>query len=173
MSFARTGFPPPTFKGLRPIGVPMPVKGVELLAIDAKRYARELQRIGGQVRIDHNSTVTVVKDNPSQPNLASVEFRYTASYGALGIITIEGALVWETDARIDAKKLSESWRANGQMAPEIASEIHTAVMRVCVPEAVGIAKNLQLPPPIPLPQVQFQQPAKPGDKASVHGPEVA
>jgi hypothetical protein len=44
-------------------------------------------------------------------------------------------------------------------------------MRVCVPEAVGIAKNLQLPPPIPLPQVQIQAQGKPA--ASGHGPEVA
>lgn len=146
----------------------MPVKAVELLAIDAKRYAREPQRVG-QVRIDHNSTVTVVKE--AAPNLASVEFRYTASYGPMGTIIIEGALTWESDARIDAKKLTESWRSSAQMPPEVASEIHTTVMRVCVPEAVGIAKNLQLPPPIPLPQVQFQQPPKPGQAAG--GPEVA
>jgi hypothetical protein len=148
----------------------MPVKAVELLAIDAKRYARELQRVG-QVRIDHNSTVTVVKE--AAPNLASVEFRYTASYGPMGTIIIEGALTWESDARIDAKKLTEGWRSSAQMPPEVASEIHTTVMRVCVPEAVGIAKNLQLPPPIPLPQVQFQQPPKPGAPAGSHGPEVA
>jgi hypothetical protein len=148
----------------------MPVKGVELLSIDAKRYARELQRVG-QVRIDHNSTVTVIKEQAGQPSTASIEFRYTASYGALGIISIEGALLWESDARVDAHKLSESWRASAQMPPDVASEIHTAVMRVCVPEAVGIAKNLQLPPPIPLPQVQIQAQGKPA--AQGHGPEVA
>jgi hypothetical protein len=145
----------------------MTVRAVELLAIDAKRYARHLERVG-QVRIDHNSTVTVVKE--ATPTTASVEFRYTASYGPMGIITIEGALTWETDARIDAKTLSDNWRSSAQMPPEVASEIHTAVMRVCVPEAVGIAKNLQLPPPIPLPQVKFQEPKKPGQAG---GQEVA
>lgn len=145
----------------------MTVKTVELLAIDAKRYARNAQQLQ-QVRIDHNSTVTVVKDGPAQ-STASVEFRYTASYGAVGIITIEGAMVWEGTPAFDAPKLVETWRASAQMPPEIASEIHSVVMRVCLPEAVGIAKNLQLPPPIPIPTVQFQQSGKPGQPGKTQG----
>lgn len=147
----------------------MTVKAVELLAIEGKRYARTPQQLG-QVRIDHNSTVTVVKE--AQPGTASVEFRYTASYGAAGIITIEGALVWEGTPAFDASKLTETWRQSAQMPPEVASEIHTVVMRVCVPEAVGIAKNLQLPPPIPLPQVKFQDPKAAQQAKAHHGPEV-
>jgi hypothetical protein len=157
------------------MAAPMPIKGVELLAIDAKRYARTVQQMG-QMRIDHNSTVSVIKE--ASATTASVEFRYTASYGPVGIITIEGALLWEGTPAFDAKKLAEGWKANAQMPPEVGAEIHTAVMRVCVPEAVGIAKNLQLPPPIPLPTVQFQgqqappgQPGKPG--APAHGMDVA
>jgi len=42
-------------------------------------------------------------------------------------------------------------------------------MHACVPEAVGIAKNLGLPPPIPLPQVKIGDNAK---KAQA-GPEIA
>ncbi|HEV8361494.1 MAG TPA: hypothetical protein VGR28_13675 [Candidatus Thermoplasmatota archaeon] len=146
------------------------IKGVELLAIDAKRYARTMQQMQ-QVRIDHNSTVSVVKE--ASPTTASVEFRYTASYGAVGIITIEGALVWEGKPEFDAKKLTETWRASAQMPPDIASEIHTAIMRVCLPEAVGISKNLQLPPPIPLPQVKFQEQGKPPQvQGAGHGMEV-
>lgn len=145
------------------------IKGVELLSIDAKRYARSLQQMA-QVRIDHNSTVSVVKE--VNPSTASVEFRYTASYGPVGIITIEGALLWEGTPAFDAKTLADRWRASAQMPPEVASEIHTAVMRVCLPEAVGIAKNLQLPPPIPLPQVKFQEQGKPGQPAQ-GGVEVA
>jgi hypothetical protein len=39
-------------------------------------------------------------------------------------------------------------------------------MTACLPEAVAIAKDMHLPPPIPIPQVKFdgkpQQPAKAG-----------
>ena len=55
------------------------------------------------------------------------------------------------------------------MPNEIASHLHTAIMHACVPQAVGIAKDLTLPPPIPLPQVKLGQ--KPSKAES--GPEVA
>src|SRR5207244_1260660 len=117
-----------------------------------------------QVRIDHNSTVTLVKE--LTPQEASVEFRYTASYGPVGVIRIEGNMVFSCDA----KAFEEQWRTTSQMSPDAATEIHSTVMRACVPQAVGIAKDLQLPPPIPLPAVQFGQPQ--AAKAPAHGPEV-
>lgn len=143
----------------------MPVNRVELSSIEAKRYSKPHER-HGQIRIDHNSSVTLVKE--VSPEEASVEFRYTASYGAIGHIRIEGTMSYACEA----KELEEQWRKTQQMAPNVASEIHSTVMRVCVPEAVGIAKNLQLPPPIPLPQVQFQQQGQQAASKSVPGPEV-
>ncbi len=145
----------------------MPVRTVELTAIEAKRFTKSTEKVG-QFRIDHNSTVTFVRE--ASTTEASVEFRYTASYGSLGIIKMEGTLSFTGDAHA----LTTTWQQSSQMPGDIASEIHTAVMRVCVPEAVGIAKNLQLPPPIPLPVVRFDQPP-PGQKpgAPTHSPEFA
>lgn len=129
----------------------MTVRAVELTSIEGKRFSKPTERVA-QVRIDHNSTVTVVRE--ASPTEATVEFRYTATYGPLGVIRLEGALAFTCDA----KAFTAQWQTTSQMAPEVASEIHTAVMRVCVPEAVGIAKNLNLPPPIPLPAVRFETP---------------
>ncbi|HUR69880.1 MAG TPA: hypothetical protein VM370_11600 [Candidatus Thermoplasmatota archaeon] len=144
----------------------MPVTRMELSGIEAKRYSKTNER-HGNVRIDHNSTVTLVKEISEKE--AFVEFRYTATYGPIGVIRIEGNMVYACDA----KAFEQHWRTTNQMAPEQASEIHSAVMRVCVPEAVGIAKDLQLPPPIPLPQVQFQNQQQAQKATAVHhGPEV-
>jgi hypothetical protein len=147
----------------------MPVKSVELTSIEAKRYSRPAER-HAQIRIDHNSTVTLVRE--LAPGEATVEFRYTASYGGIGIIRLDGALQFAGDA----KALEDQWQKSSQMPTEIASEIHTAVMRICVPEAVGIAKNLNLPPPIPLPTVRFDQPGAAPPPAAparpAHSPEV-
>lgn len=143
----------------------MPITRVELSGIEAKRYSKTNER-HGNVRIDHNSTVTLVKEISDRE--AHIEFRYTATYGPIGSIRIEGNMVYQCDA----KAFEAAWRTTNQMAPDQATEIHSAVMRVCVPEAVGIAKDLQLPPPIPLPQVQFQTPQQAQKGAAVHGPEV-
>lgn len=143
----------------------MPVTRLELTSIEAKRFSRANER-HGQIRIDHNSTVTLVKELTASE--ASVEFRYTATYGPIGIIRIEGTMVFTCDA----KAFETQWRTTSQMAPEAATEIHSTVMRACVPEAVGIAKDLQLPPPIPLPAVQFNQPQQPAAGKQAHpGPE--
>ena len=132
--------------------------------VDAKRYTKSNER-PGQIRIDHNSTVTMVRE--IQPDQANIEFRYTAAYGPVGVIRMEGNLVYQCEAA----QLTKQWQTTNQLPPESAQEIHNAVMRACVPQAVGIARDIQLPPPIPLPSVNFKQQA---DKADAHvpGPEV-
>ena len=141
----------------------MKIRNINLKTIEARRYTGRNER-PRQVRIDHNSTVTniaVVKNKE-----ATIDFQYTASYGPVGMIKMEGSLLYESD---DADKVSKEWNETRKMPDQIASHIHTAVMHSCVPEAVGIAKNLGLPPPIPLPQVRLGKTAKKGEA----GPEVA
>jgi len=140
----------------------MPVKFVELVSIDAKRFSKKEERIG-QIRIDNNSTVTLVTEINEKE--ANIDFRYTASYGPVGTIKIEGRITYEGDA----PSLAKQWGSNMNMPENVASEIHTAIMRTCMPEAVLIARDLHLPPPMPLPQVSI--PKKKTDKA--FGPEVA
>ena len=117
-----------------------------------------------QIRIDHNSQVTQI--NSQTDKLSTIDFQYTASYGAVGMIKLEGSLLYEGD---DAKRITKEWLATNKMPNQIASHIHTAVMHTCVPEAFGIAKNLGLPPPIPLPQVRLGEKQTKGQ----FGPEVA
>ena len=82
------------------------------------------------------------------------------------MIKLEGTLVFEDN---DVKKILKDWNETRKMPNQIASNIHTAVMHACVPEAVTVAKDLALPPPIPLPQVRLG--ATPTTSQS--GPEVA
>ena len=141
----------------------MKLRNIQLKSIEARRYINRNER-PKQVRIDHNSTVTMISDVKDKE--AQIDFQYTASYGPVGMIKLEGSLMYESD---DAKKISTEWNKTRKMPNQIASHIHTAVMHACVPEAVGIAKDLGLPPPIPLPQVRLGDSAK---KAQA-GPEVA
>jgi hypothetical protein len=141
----------------------MKIKNINLKTIEARRYTNIDER-PKQIRIDHNSSFThisYIKDNQ-----ASVDFQYAASYGSVGVIKIEGQLIYEN---IDAKDISKEWNDKRKVPDEIASRLHTAIMHACVPEAVGIAKDLALPPPIPLPQVRLGN--KPTKAQS--GPEVA
>jgi hypothetical protein len=141
----------------------MKIRNVQMKTIEARRYT-DIDEKPRQIRIDHNSTVSQIQYKPDKKAL--IEFEYTASYGSVGVIKIGGSLLYEND---DAKTISKQWNETRKLPNQVASRIHTAVMHTCVPEAVGIAKDLRLPPPIPLPQVRLGTNPKQGQI----GPEVA
>jgi len=141
----------------------MKIRNIQLKSIEARRYINRSER-PKQIRIDHNSTITQIYD--IKENQATIDFQYTASFGPVGMIKLDGSLMYEAN---DARKIANSWKNTRKMPDQTASQIHTAVMHACVPEAVSIAKDLGLPPPIPLPQVRLG--AKPGKGQA--GPEVA
>jgi hypothetical protein len=141
----------------------MKIRNIQLKSVEARRYT-DLNERPKQVRIDHNSSIThmsIIKENQTQ-----IEFQYTASFGPIGVIKLGGMLIYEND---DAKKISKEWNDTRKMPDQVASRIHTAIMHASVPQAVGLSKDLGLPPPIPLPQVKL------GKKPSVgqSGPEIA
>jgi len=141
----------------------MKIRNIQLKSIEARRYINRSER-PKQIRIDHNSTITQIYD--IKENQATIDFQYTASFGPVGMIKLDGSLMYEDN---DARKIANSWKNTRKMPNQTASQIHTAVMHACVPEAVGIAKDLGLPPPIPLPQVRLGASPKKGQA----GPEVA
>ena len=141
----------------------MKIRNLQLRSIEARRFIDRNEK-PRQIRIDHNSQVTQIQNKSN--NQAVIDFQYTASYGAVGMIKIEGSLLYENP---DAKRIAQEWIDKRKMPDQTAGQIHTAVMHSCVPEAVGIAKDLGLPPPIPLPQVRLGVNTKKGQA----GPEIA
>jgi len=141
----------------------MKIRNIQLKSIEARRYIGRDER-PKQIRIDHNSTVTQI--NEIKTDEATIEFQYTASYGPVGMIKLEGSVLFKAN---NAKKIANEWKKTRKMPDQTASHIHTAIMHACVPEAVGIAKDLGLPPPIPLPQVKLGSTPKKGQA----GPEIA
>ncbi len=146
----------------------MTIRSFDFTNLDGRR----LTKVGAgwaNIRVDHNSTVTLVTETSA--NTAQVDFRFSASYRAaeavIGLIQIEGQIAWEGDA----KALVKGWSAGGQMPQEIAQEVHTVIMSNCIPETVILARELRLPPPIPIPQVQVPGTAPPLKKG--RSPEVA
>ena len=139
----------------------MKIRNMEIRGVEARRYIKDLSR-PMNIRIDHNSNITLF--SVIKKGEADVEFEYTASFGPVGIIKFEGSFIYEGK---DAEEIANNWGEKKNMPNEIASQIHTAILHFCVPEAVFIARELKLPPPIPLPQVKFEKKSK--DK---FGPEV-
>jgi hypothetical protein len=131
----------------------MTVRDVEFISVEGRRFTKR-REVLGQVKIDTNSTVTSV--NEVGPREADIDFRIAISYGSLGVLKIEGRLIFEGDAGA----LAREWREKHSMPTEMANEIHTAILHSTIPETVLLAKDLGLPPPIPLPKVNIQEQKK-------------
>jgi len=154
--------------GTAPLSVRMPVKGFELTALDGKRMYKSGEQLGN-LRIDNNGTVTLVTEVNERE--ATMDFRFTTNYVAMqrviGVIEIEGRVLFEGDAR----GIVREWSGQHRMPDPVASEVLTVIMNNCIPEATMIARDLRLPPPIPIPPVQIQS-TPPPPKGRRGSPEV-
>ncbi len=144
----------------------MPIANFELKSIDAERFT-EKGATRKNIRVDHNSSVT--RMTQVDKNNCIIGFRFTANYKGMGRIEIEGQLTY----RGDIPDLAAHWNKENQMPSKIANEVHSTVISNCIPEAVFIARDLQLPPPIPLPKVNIPDKKNQKKKKRKGGMEVA
>ena len=125
----------------------MTVKHFEMSMIEARRFSKIGEKIKN-IRIDHNSSVTsIVEMNDKEAN---VSFRFTANYTSIGMIKVEGSLIFEGDAGA----IANQWATENKMPDEVANQVHSVIMQNCIPVAVMLARDVRLPPPIPMPQVK-------------------
>jgi len=145
----------------------MPIKSFELVSIDGKRFSRLGERIP-HLRVDNNTAVTnvaVVNDKEAQ-----MDFRFTISYVGVGVIKIEGRLLWEGEA----KTIASQWSQTNALPNDVFGPVLQAIFSNCMPSAVVCARDLGLPPPLPPPQIQQMKPGKaPGGKDTRRSMEVA
>jgi hypothetical protein len=143
--------------------IDMAIKYFEMSSIDARRFSKPGEK-PRNVRVDHNSSVTLITELNDKE--ASVDYRFTANYVGIGVIKIEGKIIIEGDA----SAIAQQWSTENKMPDAVANEIHGVIMSNCLPEAVMIARDIRLPPPIPMPQVKV---GKQGQAQPSTGVEVA
>ncbi len=129
--------------------------------MEAKRFI-DPENAPHEIRIDNNSSIISI--NQVDADKAKVEFKFTITYSGIGVIIFDGTLIYEGNV----KELVDEWREKHRMPDDAAQEIHGTIINNCVIEAVLIAKELRLPPPIP-PPAQAMAPKKGGKKADVVG----
>jgi hypothetical protein len=130
----------------------MPIKSFELNSMDAKRFTKLGERIP-QLRVDQNTavtSVTVVSDRE-----ALLEFRFMINYVGVGVIKLEGKLMWDGDA----KPLASQWSEKHTIPNEVFGPILAATYANCMPAAVTAARDLGLPPPLPPPPMAGRVPS--------------
>lgn len=135
----------------------VPVLGVRFKNIEARRY--QDGNPPAKLRVDHNSSFQSVSEDA--PDRLKIDFTFTCSYGSVGVIRIEGSLLHKGGDVADALA---AWKETRQLPPAVAQQVHSGILSACIPEAVMLARDLRLPPPMPIPQVRMR---KQGGDASV------
>ncbi len=125
--------------------------------LEAKRFV-EPENAPREIRIDNNSTIISISN--VDENRAKMDFKFTVTYSGIGVITIDGIVIYEGNA----KEILNEWKKKHRMPDNVAKEVHGAIINNCIIEAVILAKEVHLPPPIP-PPAQFLQ-GKTGKKES-------
>ncbi len=123
------------------------IKMFRIDGIEAKRFI-EPENVPKEIRIDNNSSVLTITQ--VDVDKAKMEFRFTITYSGIGMITMEGIVIYEGD--IGA--LMNEWTKKHRMPDRVAQEVHATIINNCILESVLIAKTVRLPPPIP-PPAQF------------------
>ncbi len=151
------------------LGIPHPRLSATITynSFEARRFSRREERFN-QLQIGHGATiVNVFEKNEKEAN---IEFRYTVNYGHVGVINMDGNLVFPGKAA----DLAFQWGQKRQLPKEITEQIINTILGEGSFEALVSAKLLNLPPPIKIeiPRVKIGEPPKKPDK-NVGGMEVA
>ncbi len=141
--------------------------GFSISKIESARHVA-LEELGRARNINVNYDINLRNpQNARTPGgeVLRVEFTVAINYlnPSIGFIRFEGFC---DHAGGDSQKARQEWEA-GRADPVIQNEIANNMVARIAPLAMLIAQNLSLPPVVPLPAINFQQPGSPpptGDK---------
>ncbi len=132
----------------------MPILGISLRNIKADID----DKIAPQGDINVSSTPTIENvtkkdiDLFAMKDVLSVEFKFKTSYEPrLGEIVMEGEVLYQTEK---TKDVVSRWKKERKMEEGLATEILNAIFRKCLTQAIALAHELRLPPPIIFPVVR-------------------
>jgi hypothetical protein len=108
----------------------------------------------GHVEINNNSSINSVERVDGK---VAVGFSFTSTYEPnVGAIKITGKLTVD-DSPENMERAVKEWEASGKrnLPADIAENIHNSIIFNCVTEAVILAREIQLPPPMPMPHISI------------------
>ncbi|MCL4333589.1 MAG: hypothetical protein M1290_03075 [Candidatus Thermoplasmatota archaeon] len=121
------------------------IKDLEITSIEGRRYA-PIDTRPQEVRIDQNLTIADVK---KEGEFSRIIYKFTSSFSSLGGISLEGTLLYQGSEDIESR-----WRKDKSLPETVANEVQTAIFSSSIIETILLARELRLPPPIPMPTLQ-------------------
>jgi len=133
----------------------MPVVGMQFSKIVVEKFAP----VKGKIQVNNNVVLKDVEKTdmsigPSKQGALKFHFEFTAKYEPkIADITLTGFLTFFEKPET-VKEIVDSWKKDKKIPKETMSNILNTVLSRCNVEAILLSREVNLPPPIPLPKIQ-------------------
>lgn len=135
----------------------MAVIGFNFTRINAERK----QPVTGQIKIANNMAIKKVEEHAIMLGKAKQEglkftFEFTSKYEPnIGDMLIVGEVIYINQPdRI--KAIVSEWRKSKKVSKDVMTELLNSVLDKCNIQALTLSRDMNLPPPVPLPKVQAE-----------------
>ena len=131
----------------------------------SKMNIEKLSPVKGKISISNNVSITSVEKTnlelgQSKEDALKFTFEFTSQYDPkVGIINLMGDVIFMEDDKKIAD-IEAQWKKDKKIPKEIMTNVLNHVLNKCNIQALILSKDLNLPPPIPLPKVTENRPTK-------------
>jgi len=135
----------------------MPVVGLQFNKI----VVEKLSPVKGKVQVNNNVVIKDVEKTDlavgsSKQNALKFHFEFSANYEPkIANMVMNGYLTFY-DKPEKVKEMVDSWKKDKKLPKEVMSSVLNTVLSRCNVEALLLSREVNLPPPIPLPKVEVK-----------------
>ena len=133
----------------------MTIVGFDFTKIDAEKKAP----VKGKISINNNVTIKNVEEHDlnlgkEKRNALKFVFEFTAKYDpGIGDIKLGGNVIYMADSK-KITEILDGWKKDKKLPKDISTGVLNNVLTRCNIQALILSRDINLPPPIPLPKVQ-------------------
>jgi hypothetical protein len=127
-----------------------------------KMLVEKTNPVRGKISINNNVGITNMEETTLDINTSKkalkLDFEFTSTYDPnVGKILLTGEVIYLAD-KPKADDALKNWKKNKKIDKEIMTQVLNNVLAKCNVEALILSKDMNLPPPMPLPKVGIKEP---------------
>ncbi len=128
-----------------------------------KILVEKLAPVKGKVSVNNNVAVREIEKTDltfgtSKQDALKFTFEFKAAYEPkIANMTFEGEVTY-FDKPEAIEEIFKGWKKDKKVAPEIMSNVLNSILTKCNIEALLLTREVNLPPPIPMPKVKVNPP---------------
>jgi hypothetical protein len=133
----------------------MTIVGFDFVKIGAEKK----NPVRGKISINNNVAIKSVEEHNlnlgrDKKDALKFEFEFIAKYDPdIGTIKLGGNVIYMEDSK-KVKDIMDGWKKDKKLPKDVSTGVLNTILTKCNVEALILSKDINLPPPIPMPKIQ-------------------